>query len=102
MPGATSKRIFEEAGLQNIAKATRERILVRIALIKSMIKRPLKPIHKRLRMERSRKYMKTDMKFVLFIDESRASLVSFDGWAKGWVSNCDNFPSRTRLLSGTE
>jgi hypothetical protein len=37
-------------------------------------------------MEWSRKYMKTDMKFVLFTDEARASLDDPDGWAKGCVS----------------
>ena len=51
MPGATSKRIFKESGLPNIAKATRKRILVRMALIKRVIKRPcMTPRHKRLRM----------------------------------------------------
>ena len=84
MPGATSKRILKEAGLPNIAKTTRKRIHVRMTLIKSMIKRPsMTPRHKRLRMESLRKYMKTDMKFVLFIAESRAQLVGLDGWAKG-------------------
>ncbi len=39
-------------------------------------------------MERSRKYMKTQMKFVLFTDESR--LVGLVGLAKGCVFNCDN------------
>ena len=53
MPGATSKRIFKESGLPGIAKTTRKRILVRMALIKSAIKRPsVTPRHKRLRMER--------------------------------------------------
>ncbi len=51
------------------------------------------PRHKRLCMERSRKYMKTHMKFVLFTGESRASLVGLVGLAKGCVSNCDNCPT---------
>ena len=54
--------------------------LGKLGSIKTMIKRPsLTSRHKRLRMEWSRKYMKTDMKFVLFIDESRASLDGPDG-----------------------
>ncbi len=97
MPGATSKRIFKEYGLPNIAKTTPKRVLVKMSVIESMIKRPsMTPRHKRFRMEWSRKmHMKMHMKFVLVTDESRASLVGLDGWAKGWDSNCDNCPTRT-------
>ena len=55
MPWATSKRIFSEARLLNIAKTTRNRTLGRMASIKSMTKRPLAPGQKRLRVEWSRK-----------------------------------------------
>jgi hypothetical protein len=69
MPGATlSKRIFKEAGLPDVQKTTRILILGKLGSIKTMIKRPsLTPRHKRLRMEWSRKYMKTDKKFVLLL-----------------------------------
>jgi hypothetical protein len=101
MPGTTNKRIFKEAGLPDVPKTTRNRILGKLGSIKTWIKRPsLTPSHKRLQMEWSRKYMKTDMKFVLFTDESRASLDGPDGWAKGWVFNDDKCPNRMRRQQG--
>jgi hypothetical protein len=67
MPGATSKRIFKEEGLPDVPKQTRILMLGKLGSIKTMIKIPsLTPRHKRLRIEWSRKYMKTDMKFVIF------------------------------------
>ena len=69
MPRATSAKIFEEAGLVNAPKTTRNRLLRMVAAIKSPSKKPpLTPRHKRLRMEWSRRYMKTDMNLVLFTD----------------------------------
>ena len=102
MPGARSNRIFREAGLPDVSKTTRNHILGKLGSMKTMIKRPssLTPKHKRLRIEWSRKYMNTDMKFVLFTDESRASLDGPDGWAKGWVFNSDNCPNRMRRQQG--
>jgi hypothetical protein len=101
MPRATSKIIFKEAGLPYIPKQTRIIMLGKLDSIKTMIKIPsLTPRHKRLRIEWSRKYMKTDMKFDLFTDESRASLDGPDGWAKGCISNGDNCPNRMRLRQG--
>ena len=86
MPGATSAKIFEETGLVNVPKTTRNRLLRMVAAIKSPSKKPpLTPRHKRFRMEWSRRYMKTDMNLVLFTDESRAMLNGPYGWAKGWV-----------------
>ena len=58
---ATSKIIFIEARLLNIAKTTRNRTLGRVASIKSMIKRSLTTGQKRLRVEYSSKYMTMDM-----------------------------------------
>ena len=57
--------MFSEARLLNRARTTRNRTLERMTSIKSMIKRPLTPGQKRLRVEWSRKYttmgMKTDL-----------------------------------------
>jgi hypothetical protein len=56
MPGATSKRIFKEAGLPDVSKTTRNHILGKLCSIMNMIKRPsLTPRHKRLWIEWSRK-----------------------------------------------
>jgi hypothetical protein len=51
-------------------------------------------------MEWSKKYMKTEIKFVLFTDESRATLDGPDGWEKGWVFNGDDCPTRMRRQQG--
>ena len=40
--------------------------------------------------------MKSDMKYALFTDESRATLDCPDGWEKGWVINGDEAPVRRR------
>ena len=95
MPGATSAKIFEEAGLVNVLKTTCNNLLRKVAAIKSpSTKPPLTPRHRHLRMEWSKKYMKTDM------DESRVTLDGPDGWAKGWVYNGETCHTRMRHQQG--
>ena len=100
-PGATRATIFKEAGLPNIAKSTRNRILANIAENKWSLKRPpLTKRQKHLRLKWAKNYMQTDMKCVLFTDESRATLDGPDGWSKGWVFHGDQCPTRMRHQQG--
>ena len=101
VPGAISKRIFQESGLTGIPETTRNRMLGRIAKHKGSKKRPpLSSRLKGLRLNWAREYMKSDMKYILFTDQSRATLDGPDGWAKGWVINGDQAPVRRRRQQG--
>ena len=44
--------------------------------------------------------MKSDVKYVLFTDESRATLDGPDEWAKGWIINGDQALVRRRRQQG--
>ena len=69
IPGATSARLFEEAGLPDVTKTTQNCPLQKVTAMKSPTKRsPLTSRHKKLRMEWVKQYLKTDM----FTGESRA------------------------------
>ena len=95
--GAISKRIFQESGLTSIPKTTRNRMQDQIAKHKLLQKRhPLSSRHKRLRLNWVKKYIKSVIKYVLFTDESRATLDGPDRWAKGWVINGDEVPVKKR------
>ena len=96
LPGATSARIFKEAGVPDIAKSTRNRILANAETKCPKKNHLLTTRHKTLHIDWAKTYMKTDMKYVLFTDESRATLDGPDGWSRGWVIHGDQCPTRIR------
>ena len=101
LPGATSTRKFKEVGVPDIAKSTQNRILAKMAETKCPKKNPLLTTrHKTLRIDWAKTYMKTDMKYVLFTGESRATLDGPDGWSRGWVIHGDQCPTRIRRQQG--
>ena len=100
-PLSTSKVIFDEAGISNISKSTRCRILRSVAKMqKAKPAPPLSTINKVKRLDWAKRYLKMDFGHVLFTDECRASLDGPDGWAQGWVHNEDTFPERLRRQQG--
>ena len=97
----TSKQVFEDAGVPNISKNTRCRILKDIGKVKKPTKScPLNPRHKSKRLAWVAKNLKTDFSKVLFTDECRASLDGPDSWASGWVLNDQLVGTRMRRQQG--
>ena len=96
-PITSSTIIFRNAGLQNISKSIRCRVLRTLAKhVKPEVWPPLKDIHKEKRMAWAKKYLKLDFQHVLFTDECRATLDGPDGWSKIWVPNGALRPHRLR------
>ena len=101
LPGATSARIFKEAGIPDIAKSTRKRIIAKMVETKCPKKNPLLTTrHKNLAYRLGQNLLETDMKHILFADESRATLHRPEGWSKGWVIRGDQCPTRIRRQQG--
>jgi transposase len=100
-PLSSSAEIFEAAGLDDVPKSTRCRILRGIGKVKKVKTRPpINKKHKEQRLEWSRKYMKTDFSKVLWTDEMRGTLDGPDGWARGWVQRGTEAPVRIRRQQG--
>ncbi len=98
---ATSKKIFEDAGVPDIPKTTRCKILNEIGKVKKpSITCPLNQRHKVKRLEWVTKNLKTDFSKVLFTDECRANLDGPDSWASGWVLNKQSVGTRMRRQQG--
>ena len=79
-PGNTGKRIFSNAGITNISKTTHNRVLQTMATVKSPeIKPRLTPRHVQMWQEWATTYMKLEVKYVMFTDETRWLVLRL-GW----------------------
>lgn len=100
-PLLTSKTIFVEAGIPNILRDTRCRMLRAIGKVRKPITRPpITKVHKTKRVEWARKYMKLDFRRVIFTDECRATLDGPDGFRRGWIATNTQIPQSLRRQQG--
>lgn len=87
-PHSNSKQIFEDAGVANIPKTTRNRILKNMGKQCSpTVCPPLSELNRRKRLEWAENHMRIDFQLVLWTDEARAELDGPDGWKRGWLIN---------------
>ena len=94
-PLSTSKKVFQEAGMEMISRTTRCRVLKTVAACKSSVKiPPLSTENKKKRLDWAKHYMKTDFSNVIFSDECRATLDGPDGFSRGWILDKTSTPSR--------
>ena len=101
MPLHSSKAIFESAGVAQVSRETRCKILKKLAKVKKPQSNPvLTKKHKMQRVAWAKKYLKQDFSNVIFTDECRASLDGPDGWSKGWVADGQQVPARLRRQQG--
>ena len=85
-PLVTSKEVFIEAGIHDVPKTTRWRILSTIGQVKTSRKQPpLSKANIEKRMIWAKNNMKTHFENVVFTDECRATLDGPDGFARGWI-----------------
>lgn len=99
--GKNSGEIFAAAGIQNVPKSTRNKVLHEMGKNVSPIKMPPMNVkHRERRVLWARKYMKLPPKHILFTDESRATLDGPDNWSKGWVISGHQRHTRIRRQQG--
>lgn len=100
-PALSSAEIFRAAGLTNVPKSTRCRILRGLGQMKKMKTRPpINQKHRQKRLDWAKKYLKADFSKVLWTDEMRATLDGPDGWARGWVLDGREVPVRIKRQQG--
>ncbi|KAF4673376.1 hypothetical protein FOL47_010622 [Perkinsus chesapeaki] len=100
-PLATSKEIFEGAGVTMKPKTSRNRVLNQLGGVKKAIAKPaLTARHKKTRYEWAENNIKREFSSVLFTDECRATLDGPDGWASGWILRGSEVPARKKRQQG--
>ena len=100
-PLRSSRQIFEMAGIDNVKRDKRCRILRKVSSVKkSSSQPPISSVNMVKRVKWARQYMKIDFKNVIFTDECRVTLDGPDGWAKGWVLDGEEAPTRMKRQQG--
>ena len=100
-PHATSKSIFENAGVPKLAKKALCQTFKSLGKEMKPIKQPpLGKRHKTERVEWAHRYIKTDFRNVLFTDECRATLDGPDGWSSAWILHGRQLGVRIRRQQG--
>ena len=101
-PSASSKTIFEQAGIDRACRKTRCNILNDIAKNTKPVSRPpLTKQHKEKRVKWATDYIKCDFSIVIFTDECRATLDGPDGFSRGWIGHGFETPFRLRRQQGS-
>lgn len=100
-PLLTSSEVFAKAGILDVKRDQRCRILRTLGNFRKAVCRPpLNETHKKKRLSWAKENLKTDFSTVIFTDESRVTLDGPDGWCKGWVFQEREPPSRMRRQQG--
>lgn len=98
---ATSKKVFEDAVVPDISKATRWRIKNDMGKVKKpSITCPLNPRQKVKWLEQVTKSLKNDFSKVLFRYKCEVNLDGSDSQASGWVMNNQSVGTQVRRQQG--